>query len=280
MPESESNTAVERAKNYYDSPDADEFYYRVWGGEDIHVGMYLNADESISEASERTVQHMAHKIKRFPSGTQVLDIGAGYGGSARYLAREKGYRVVCLNLSEAQNQRNREMTQQQGQSALVDVVDGNFEDLPFEDASFDVVWSQDAILHSGRRQRVFEEVSRVLRPGGEFLFTDPMQTKDADPETIAPVLNRIDLESLGSPEVYSAYAEALGWKTVDIELLPAQLVAHYAKVLETLNARQDELTQWCSPEYLEKMKNGLRLWVDAGGKNALTWGFFQFRKPE
>jgi len=273
-------TAVTRAKEYYDSPDADEFYYRVWGGEDIHVGMYLKAGEAISEASERTVRHMAHKIKRFLPGTQVLDIGSGYGGSARYLAREKGYRVICLNLSEAQNQRNREMNLEQGQSVLVDVIDGNFEDLPFDDASFDVVWSQDAILHSGRRQRVFEEVDRVLRPGGEFVFTDPMQTEDADPETIRPVLERIDLEGLGSPEVYEAYAEGLNWEIVDKELLPAQLGMHYTTVLNTLVSREHELVQWCSLDYLERMKNGLRLWIDAGENNDLTWGFFHFRKPD
>lgn len=275
-----SSAVVGRTKEYYDSPDADEFYYRVWGGEDIHIGMYLHSSDSIAEASERTVIHMASKIKRFLPGTQVLDLGAGYGGSARYLARVKGYRVVCLNLSEAQNKRNREMNLEQGQSVLVDVVDGNFEDPPFPDASFDVVWSQDAILHSGNRRKVFQEVDRMLKPGGEFLFSDPMQTESADPETIAPVLERIHLQSLGSPETYLSYANDFDWETVDIELLDTQLVAHYTQVLQTLGSRQSEIAKWCSSEYIERMKSGLRLWVDAGVEKSLTWGFLHFRKPE
>ncbi len=55
---------------------------------------------------------------------------------------------------------------------------GVFEDIPEPDASVDVVWSQDAILHSDQREKVLPEVFRVLKPGGEFIFTDPMQADD------------------------------------------------------------------------------------------------------
>lgn len=273
-------TAVKRAKDYYDSPDADEFYHRIWGGEDIHIGLYDHPDEPILEASQRTVVHMADRIKHRLPGTHILDIGAGYGGSARYLAREKGYRVICLNLSEAQNKRNRELTLEQTLSVLVDVIDGNFEDVPFDESSFDGVWSQDAVLHSSDRRRVFEEVDRVLRPGGEFLFTDPMQTQYADADLIEPVLKRIDLESLGTPETYLEYAKRLNWETVDVDLRPSQLVAHYSRVLETLLAKESDLENDCGGEYLERMKSGLKHWIDAGKQDALTWGVMHFRKPE
>src|SRR5699024_6611413 len=112
--------------------------------------------------------------------SHVLDIGAGFGGSARYLARTYGCRVSCLNLSEVENERNRRMNEEQGLSDLIDVVDGSFEDLPYEDNHFDVVWSQDAMLHSGDRVRVLEEVDRVLKPRGDFVFTDPMAADNCD----------------------------------------------------------------------------------------------------
>ncbi len=60
----------------------------------------------------------------------------------------------------------------------IDVVDGSFDDLPFEANSFDAVWSQDAILHAPDRKAVLDEVARVLKPGGQFIFTDPMQADD------------------------------------------------------------------------------------------------------
>jgi len=273
-----SSAVVKKAEEYYDSSDADCFYNTVWGGEDIHVGIYQSAGESIYDASRRTVEQMAEKLHSWFSGTQVLDIGAGYGGSGRYLAREKQYEVSCLNLSEVQNERNRKLTEEANLSGAVQVVYGNFESLPFEDKSFDVVWAQDAILHSGNRKKVFEEVHRVLRPGGEFIFTDPMQKPGADAETLKPVLERIHLESMGSVECYGNYARELGMETIEVLQMPEQLVNHYSAVLHNLESRRDELKDVCDPAYLERMQNGLKHWIDAGKNNALDWGILHFRK--
>ena len=41
------------AATYYDSSDADRFYAEIWGGEDIHIGLYEPADHPIATASER-----------------------------------------------------------------------------------------------------------------------------------------------------------------------------------------------------------------------------------
>jgi glycine/sarcosine/dimethylglycine N-methyltransferase len=69
-------------EEYYDSADADNFYYNIWGGEDIHIGLYEETPD-IKEASARTVRRMADMIEGLDRKTHVLDIGAGYGGSAR-----------------------------------------------------------------------------------------------------------------------------------------------------------------------------------------------------
>lgn len=274
--ESAATNVVSIARDYYDSVDADEFYYRVWGGEDIHIGLYDHTAD-IGEASHLTVQTMAQKLslKRTDS---VLDIGAGYGGSARYLAKTHGCRVTCLNLSSVQNKRNRETNREQGLDAQIDVVDGDFENLPFEASTFDHVWSQDAILHSGNRKRVFEEVDRVLKPGGSLIFTDPMQTHGADTAALKPVLDRIHLASLGSVEAYQAYAAELGWACVTVEEHPKQLVNHYSAVLQNLSDRTEELNRFVSTAYIDNMKRGLQHWIDAGNRGLLNWGFLVLQK--
>src|SRR5690606_18339142 len=133
---------------YYNSEDADNFYFHIWGGEDIHIGIYHSDDEPIARASRRTVEEIAKLLPPMSSATRVLDLGAGYGGAARYLAKTFGCRVAALNLSETENDRHREMNRGAGLDRLIEVVDDSFEDIPFEDATFDVAWSQDAILHS------------------------------------------------------------------------------------------------------------------------------------
>ncbi|GAB2670255.1 hypothetical protein GCM10027271_33060 [Saccharopolyspora gloriosae] len=270
------STAVHTARDYYNSEDADNFYYHVWGGNDIHVGLYNTPDEDIDAASRRTVERMAAKVEITPE-TRILDIGAGYGGAARYLAKTYGCKVACLNLSEVENARNVEFNRAAGLDHLIEVKDGSFEDIPFQDNAFDVVWSQDAILHSGDRERVLEEVTRVLSKGGSFVFTDPMAADNARKQDLGPILDRLSLDTMGSPGFYRRELARLGLQTIDFEDLSSYLPVHYQRVLEVLEARESELSDRISEEYRTKMKRGLRAWVESGNGGSLAWGIIHAR---
>jgi sarcosine/dimethylglycine N-methyltransferase len=270
---------VQTAREYYNSDDADNFYFHVWGGEDIHIGLYESDSEDIAAASERTVATMAAMLSGLGPDRCVADLGAGYGGAARWLARHFGCRVSCVNLSEAQNRRNRELSAAAGLSALIDVHDASFEDIPAADQSFDYVWSQDSILHSGARAKVMDEVDRVLRPGGQVIFTDPMQADDCPPGVLGPVLERIHLDSLGSFAFYRAQAQRLGWKEIEVRDLTHQLVRHYTRVREVLTASRARLRAHVSDAYIDRMITGLGHWIEAGKQGFLAWGILQFGKP-
>lgn len=272
------SSPVATARDYYNSPDADHFYHSIWGGEDIHIGLYEHDREPIVDASRRTVAHMADLLGEPKPDWRVLDLGAGYGGSARYLADNHGCRVTALNLSEVENERNRSINKARGLDSLIDVVDGSFESVPAPDAEFDVVWSQDAFLHSGEREQVMREAVRVLKPGGVLIFTDPM-ADDACPEGVLdPILERIHLDSLGSPDFYEQTAADLGLKPIGFEDHTHQLPRHYGRVREELESREKDLADQISPEYIERMKRGLGHWVDGGQAGHLAWGIFRFRK--
>ncbi|WP_287521771.1 cyclopropane-fatty-acyl-phospholipid synthase family protein [Okeania sp. SIO2C2] len=163
--------AVKIAQQYYDDTETDRMYAAIWGGEHIHYGIYTQPDEAIHYASLRTVETIAQTLEKIDQNSRVIDLGAGYGGAARYLAKTYGCFVCCLNLSQLQNQRNSQLNQEQNLSHLVEVTQGSFEDIPYADNSFDIVWSQDAIVHSGDRRLVFPEIKRILKPGGELIFT-------------------------------------------------------------------------------------------------------------
>lgn len=279
MGRTEGGDAVAIARDYYNSEDADAFYRRVWGGEDIHIGLYESENEPIFDASRRTVACMADLLGELRPEQSVLDLGAGYGGSARYLASTFGCRVTALNLSEVENERNREITRAHKLDGLIDVVDGSFEEIPAENGVFDVVWSQDAILHSSDRHRVIRETSRVLKPGGIFIFTDPMQADDCPDGVLQPILDRIHLDSLGSPAFYRAACAGAGLDEISFIDHSAQLPRHYARVLAETEARDTDLAGMISADYLERMKQGLRRWIEGGERGWLCWGIFRFRKP-
>jgi sarcosine/dimethylglycine N-methyltransferase len=123
-------------------------------------------------------------------------------------------------------------------------------------------------------------VDRVLKAGGEFIFTDPMQADDCPAGVLQPVLNRIHLDSLGSLDFYRQQARRLGWEELGVVDLTPQLVTHYTRVRQELAKRREALTGKVSDEYMDRMIQGLGYWVDAGDNNYLSWGILHFYKPE
>ncbi|GLQ57291.1 methyltransferase domain-containing protein [Devosia nitrariae] len=269
----------EIAETYYDSNDADTFYSTIWGGEDLHIGIYTNTRD-IRAASDETVDSMAALVPGLGQSTRILDIGAGYGGSMRRVVANHGCTATCLNISETQNDYNRARTRQAGLAENIAIVHGAFENIPEADASYDLVWSQDAILHSDQREKVLAEVWRVLQPGGHFVFTDPCQADDVPEGVLQPVYDRVQLKSLASFRFYREAAEARGFEVLRQEEMTHHLRTHYDRVREELVANYDKLREnGASAAYLDKMTVGLANWVKAADAGYLAWGIQLFRKP-
>ncbi len=279
MPD-DASQAVARAEEYYDSTAADAFYKNVWGGEDIHIGLYNSDRDDIAVSSRRTVEAMARQLSGLSSASRVIDLGAGYGGAARYLAGKHGCRVDCLNLSRTQNQLNQQKNLETGNAGLIEIMYGSFEDIPRSNEFYDYVWSQDAILHSGNRPRVLDEIARVLKSGGQLIFTDPMQADDCPDGVLQPILDRIHLESLGSFAFYRAELYERGFEEISITPKLEQMRTHYARVGEELEGRYDEIVALSGRDYVDTMLRGLDNWVRGADKGHLAWGILHFRKQK
>ena len=279
--DSEPSQSIIKALEHYESQDADQFYLRVWAGEDIHIGigLYETAGDTAYDAGRRIVAKMAAMLPQRGPGTRVAELGSGYGASARYLTEERAFHIDCLNLSLVQNKLNRQINQARRLEDRIRVVVGSFEDIPFDEASYEVVWSQDAFLHSAKRGRVLEEVNRVLKPGGDLVFTDLIQHEDCPAEVLEPVLARFHLDSLGTERFYREAAVELGWSELQVIDLSRNLVTHYERLLQELERRFEKLLVEFSEEYLEGVRHGMQSWLSAGNEGNLKWVMFHYRKP-
>ncbi len=278
----QSEQATERARVHYNSENARNLYEIAIGSDTLNLGLYEdNPDRPIAEAMAKTTEWMAEQVENLNPNFRVLDLGSGYGPAARHLAGKYGCHVTCLNISEEQNQENERRNRQQNLDNLIEIVFGNFKDIPFDDGSFDLVWSQDALFHSDGQDRVLEEAYRVLKPGGQLLFMDILQADDCPDGVLKDSLQRVNIlhDRLGSFDSYTSKAQSLGFETINVIDKSHQLLVHYTKLRDSVIAHYDQLSQKCSPEFLEASKNGLCQWVDSAQEGLFTWGLFHYRRP-
>ena len=277
-----SEPATERARVHYNSENARNLYEIAIGSDTLNLGLYEDdPDRPIAEGMAKTTEWMGQQVQNLNADFRVLDLGSGYGPAARHLAGKYGCHVTCLNISEEQNQENARRNREQGLENSIEIVFGNFKDIPFEDGSFDLVWSQDAIFHTDDPDRVIAEAYRVLKPGGQLLFMDILQADDCPDGALKDSLERVNIHHprLGSFQSYTSKAESLGFESLKVIDKSEQLIVHYAKLRDAVIANYEELSKKCTAEFLESSKNGLCQWVESAEKGMFKWGLFHFRRP-
>jgi ubiquinone/menaquinone biosynthesis C-methylase UbiE len=139
-------------------------------GHDWHLGYWLNAS-TIVEAGERLNEVMAARLRAAP-GMTVVDIGCGVGGGACFLASRYGSRVVGVSNSRPGLEEASRFARTRGVDHLVTFEYGEMQQLPFPEASFDAVWSCEAIHNVADKAPVVREIARVLKPGGTAVLGD------------------------------------------------------------------------------------------------------------
>lgn len=121
-------------------------------------------------------------------GKDLLDIGFGTGGPAAVLAG-LGAQVIGTDI-EAQLLPHAEATRQASDHAdRITLVLTDPGPLPFDDASFDVVFSKDSLIHVPDKGAMFAEILRVLRPGGILAASDWLMGEGDDPAQVMADFN-------------------------------------------------------------------------------------------
>ena len=140
----------------------------------------------------------------------VLDVCSGMGGPARYLAHAIGCHVTGIDLTESRCAGAARLTSLVKLDHQVDFRHGNALEMPFADASFDVVIAQEAWAHIPDKPRLVAQVARVVKAQGVVAFTDIMRAAPLAPETARRLFEGMTFTEIESVEGYAALLEANG----------------------------------------------------------------------
>ena len=107
--------------------------------------------------------------------SSVLELGCGSGGYALHLAEKVGCRLVGLDINApgVRNANQLALARGLASQARFEQCDVS-ETLPFDDSTFDAVFSNDVLCHIPGRPKVLGEMFRILKPGGRMLFSDAL----------------------------------------------------------------------------------------------------------
>src|SRR6478672_9186549 len=175
------------------------------------------------------------QLAQIDASQRVLDVGCGIGGPSRYLASKFGCQVTGLDLTPEFVALAGMLAQRTRLADKVTYRQGNALDLPFPDASFDVVWSQNAAMNIADRDRLYGEMHRVLAPAGRLAFQDVAAGPGGDPHYPTPWANDKSIRFLATPQSTRIALERIGfrvlaWHDSTQEALEQQLAR--AKALE------------------------------------------------
>ncbi|MEC4170350.1 C17 cyclopropane fatty acid synthase CfaB [Pseudomonas sp. MS-1(2024)] len=240
--------------------DLSNDFYQLWLDRDMaySCGYFETGEESLDEAQQAKFRLLCRKLRLKP-GEYLLDVGCGWGGLARFAAREYGVKVFGITLSKEQLTLARERVNAEGLQDKVDLQLLDYRDLP-QDGRFDKIVSVGMFEHVGHAnlREYCEILSRAVREGG-LVMNHGITSKHTDGRKVGrgagDFIDRYVFPNGELPHLSMMTAEIseAGLEVVDVE----SLRLHYARTLEHWSQRLEHNLEAAARQVPEQ---ALRIW--------------------
>jgi sarcosine/dimethylglycine N-methyltransferase len=140
------------------------------------------------------------ELLEITTADEVLDAGSGIGGTARFVADRCGCRVTAVDLTEEYCDVNGWLNRLVGLGDRISVRQADVTELPFTEASFDVVFSQHVQMNVADKSRLYAEARRVLRDGGRIAIWDITSGGRGELEYPLPWADHLEYSHLVTPD--------------------------------------------------------------------------------
>ncbi|MEM8728504.1 MAG: class I SAM-dependent methyltransferase [Pseudomonadota bacterium] len=155
------------------------------------------------------------KALNISSGSQVVDLGCGLGGPARYVAKVTGAQVTGIDLTTEFVETGRALTEWTGLSDRVHLIKGSVLELPLDGSLMDAAYMIHVGMNIADKVGIAQQARRVLKPGSVFAIYDVMQVGEGLMDYPAPWASSSDQSALDSPETYEAALRSAGFDVIN-----------------------------------------------------------------
>jgi tocopherol O-methyltransferase len=193
-------------------------YYRALWGEHLHHGYWIRGDETKEKAQLQLIEHLA-QLAGVKPGSDILDIGCGFGATSLYLAKHYSAAVTGITNSSVQLQmaiKDAGREQLDAKFLLMDAEAMDFQ------KQFDLLWSVESISHYERLQEFFASAAKLLKPEGLFAIIDWFKKKDLTRDETRTFIDPIEegmLVELRTMDDYEHFLASNGLRIMHREVL-------------------------------------------------------------
>lgn len=190
-------------------------------------------------------------------GMRILDIGCGLGGPCRLFAEEYGCKATGIDITAEFIDAAKKFSQLTGLDKGTNFVQGNATDLPFDNDSFDVAWTQHAQMNIAGKKKFYSEIKRVLVPGGRFVYYDVFSSGNQDIYLPVPWAEDANQNHLITTGELKELLSDIGLRPISTTDHTSKSIADFEKILqEGLPALGTHLMMGNSA--IEKLRNVMR----------------------
>lgn len=237
-------------------------------GEEIHVG---GAEQTDVLAKKAGIDKK--------SGAYLLDICSALGGPARHIAEKYDAKVVGLDITPEMIEEAKKRTAGTPAEEKIEYRLGSALDIPAHDATFDVVWGQDAWCYIRDKKRLIEETHRVLKTGGILAFTDWIWgITDISKEEADELMTFMVFPDLQTFDGYTNIVEKAGYKVINKEYKGEQFAGKMDEYVEILQSQKDAIIAGFGEDLYDQAEKGVLGWQSAAHDDKVAVGLWIAKK--
>ncbi|EPS65842.1 hypothetical protein M569_08933, partial [Genlisea aurea] len=228
----------------------------------------------VSTGGIDTTREFVAKLDLQP-GQKVLDVGCGIGGGDFYMADTYDVHVVGIDLSI--NMVSFALERAIGLNCAVEFEVADCTKKHYPDASFDVIYSRDTILHIHDKPSLFKSFYKWLKPGGKVLISDYCKGVDAPSAEFAGYIKERGYD-LHDVEAYGQMLRDAGFDEVTAEDRTEQFVNVLKKEVDAVEKDKERFIDNFSKEDYDEIVGGWKSKLSRSCGGEQRWGLFIAKK--